>query len=227
MQPYFFPYLGYFQLIHAVDKFIFYDDVNFIKGGWINRNRLLINSQPNYFNAAIVGASSFKLINQINLDENNLWREKTLKTIKSSYGKAPQFSKVFPLLENIIRIETNSLSAFNMNSVEKIAGYLSLTANIEISSMKYDNKNLRGAERVLDICRKNEVEVYVNLIGGQNLYKKELFKQSKVELYFIQMQEVKYKQFGREFVPQLSIIDVLMFNEKAVVQEFLNNYTLL
>lgn len=227
MQPYFFPYLGYFQLLRAVDKFVFYDDVNFIKGGWVNRNRLLINSQPNYFNAATVNASPNKLISQIELNPSNHWREKLLKTIKSGYGKAPQFREVLPLLENLIRIETNSLSEFNINSIKGIADYLDLTAETEVSSLKYDNRELRGAERVLDICRKNQADIYINPVGGQELYEKEKFGQYGVELHFIQMCVINYKQFKVEFVPHLSIIDVLMFNEKEVVQKFIANYTLI
>ena len=96
MQPYFLPYIGYWQLLNAVDKYVIYDDVNYIKGGWINRNRILINKEPKYFNVKLNGASPNKLINEVEVSNDNIWQKKLLKTIEENYKKAPFLKKFFP-----------------------------------------------------------------------------------------------------------------------------------
>src|SRR6266498_1735594 len=105
MQPYLFPYLGYFQLIHAVDRFVVYDDVAFIKQGWVNRNRILINGQPSYVTVPLKQASSFRQIRDIEIDDspqNREWPSRFLKSVDNAYRRAPQFTHVFPLIESVV-----------------------------------------------------------------------------------------------------------------------------
>lgn len=226
MQPYLFPYIGYFQLINAVDRFVIYDDVNFIKGGWINRNRVLVNGVATYLNAGIKGASSFKLISEIELDANPLWRGKMLKTIKSSYGKAPHFSVVFEFLQTVILYPTNLLADFLTNSIVKLCDFIGVSTDVLRSSQMYQNRNLRSTERVLDICRQNAANTYINAIGGKELYRPEAFRENNIELKFLQTRQIAYQQFSRAFVPNLSIIDVLMFNSREKVSTLLSEYDL-
>ena len=144
MQPYLFPYIGYFQLINEVDKFVIYDDVNFIKGGWINRNRILIGGQPAYLNLGMKDASPYKLICEIELDKNPLWQKKMLKTIQASYGKAPNFQNVYALLTEIIAFSATKISDFIANSIVKISRFLEITTEIVCSKDSYKNRELSG-----------------------------------------------------------------------------------
>jgi len=227
MQPYLFPYLGYFQLISAVDKFIFYDDVNYIKSGWINRNNILINGEKKYITLNLKKSSSFKKINQICIGDRSI---KLLKTINQSYSKAPYFDMAFPIISDVFSsITTNSLiSEVAALSVIKISKYLDLNNVFEFSSQKYDDtKNFERSQRLIEICKRNNADTYINVVGGKELYSKEIFEQSKIHLNFLESSITKYKQFGDGFIPFLSIIDVMMFNPPGAILKMLYNYKLI
>lgn len=223
MQPYFLPYIGYFQLINMVDRYVIYDDVNFIKGGWINRNRILLNNSPFMINIPMEGASSFKKINEINLGKN---KEKILSTIQQAYKKAPYFKNVFPLITDIIQYNNNNLALFISNSICKITEYLQINTEIILSSdIKKDNE-LKAQEKVISICKSLNASEYYNAIGGKELYSKEKFAENGLMLKFIQSKPIIYSQFNNEFTPYLSILDVMMFNSQEVIGEMLNQLEL-
>ena len=134
MQPYFVPYIGYWQLLNAVDEYVIYDDVNYIKSGWINRNRILINGNPTYFNIPILGASSFKLINEISVNQNEKLIQKNLKTIKEAYKKAPFFNDVYPIIEKILTCEQTNLAKYIAYSIKAICLYLDIILSICLCS---------------------------------------------------------------------------------------------
>jgi len=212
-------------MIKAVDTFVFYDDVNFIKNGWINRNRILINGEASYFTLQLKDASSFKLINEISFTDN---RNKLLKSIAVSYSKAPYFNEVFDLIERCFHVEASNLSFIAINSVIQVANYLDLKTTFEISSEKYgETKGLDRAHRLIEICRINKANTYINAIGGEDLYEKSFFKQHEIELAFIKPKVIVYKQFKNDFVPWLSIIDVLMFNSIKEVHHMLDKFELI
>ncbi len=220
MQPYFLPYIGYFQLINAVDKFIFYDDVNFIKNGWINRNRIIINNKINYLTVQLNGASSNKLINEVEFTDN---RNKLISTINLAYKRAPYFNQVFPLINDILVFQTSSISELAIFSIEMVSEFLSINTIFEVSSLKYsDTKGLEKAERLKEICHRNEACKYINPIGGQGLYNKDDFRSANIDLHFLKTNFIKYKQFQHDFISNLSIIDVLMFNNSEIIQEYLS-----
>ena len=206
MQPYFLPYLGYWQLINAVDKFVIYDDVNYIKGGWINRNRYLYNSEAKVFNIIMM--------------------RKLYMTFEMAYKKAPYFTEVSGLLEEILNHKENNLSKFIEYSIRKISDYLDIDTEIIVSSDIVKDEELVREQRVMDICKRLGGTKYINPIGGKELYDKDEFAKNGLELDFIKMDEIVYKQFSDEFVPGLSILDVLMFNSRDKVKEFLELYSL-
>jgi hypothetical protein len=227
MQPYIFPYLGYFQLINAVDKFILYDDVNYIKGGWINRNQILMSGKKNYFTFELKDSSSFKKINQI-LVVGRV--DKLLKTIKQAYSKAPYFDVVFPIIEKIFsNITPNSLiSEIAEISIKEISMYFNIKTKFELSSNKYSETiDLQKEERILKICKINNAKTYINAIGGKDLYDKKHFLDNKVNLYFIKSKLSQYKQFKNDFVNNLSVIDVMMFNSLIQIQKMLGDYEII
>jgi len=229
MQPYVFPYIGYFQLIAAVDVFVFYDDVNFIKKGYIHRNHLLFNDKKTRFTISCKGISQNKKINEIVLDSKSAVLKKLLLSIEQHYKQAPFFKTIMPLLKSFFEsVSPNtSISQFAISSIEMVSEYLGLTTVFEVSSEKHAHTIDLGREARLIAITKNLGGVdYVNAIGGQDLYSTTSFKKEGVNLYFLKPEALPYPQFHNEFVPWLSIIDVLMFNSKATIHSLLNAYTL-
>ncbi|WP_083336797.1 WbqC family protein [Polaromonas sp. JS666] len=227
MQPYFFPYLGYWQLISAVDKFVIYDDVNYIKSGWINRNRILVNAEPTYITVPLERASPYKTIAETNVDGSGRWRGKLAKMVALSYGRAPFFSEVFPSIENLIRHETPSLSAYLAHQISTLAGLLDIDTEFALSSASYDNRHLSGQDRVLDICETEEAGTYVNAIGGKAIYDPAAFARRGIDLRFISTSSFDYSQAAPKFVPHLSIIDLLMQVGFTGAKQHLQSYELI
>jgi hypothetical protein len=223
MQPYLFPYIGYFQLIHAVDVFVIYDDVNFIKQGWINRNYILVNGKKHCLTLETKGASSYKHINQISIKPDRI---KIKKTLRQNYSKAPFFHDIDPLLEKIIDFPTDNLSFFVGNSIQEISLFLGIPTKFIISSQLGKNAQLTGQEKVIDICQGLGASIYINSIGGQSLYVKDEFNKNGITLYFLKTRKINYPQWGNEFIPDLSIIDVLMHNSKKIIIDFLSQFEL-
>lgn len=229
MQPYILPYIGYFQLVKSVDLFVFYDDVNFIKQGWINRNKILTGGKELLFTIPLKDASSFATIRdtEVNVIQFEKWRSKFLKTVSLSYKKALFFDKVYPIIEDVLMHSFSSISDYACLSVEKIASYLELKTKFSLSSVDYsDTKELDREARLLEIIKRNHSDRYINPIGGQVLYEKERFATHGITLDFIKSKPIVYQQFDNEFVPWLSILDVLMFNDVAMVNQLLDQYEL-
>ena len=238
MQPYFMPYLGYFQAISAVDKYILYDKVNFIKRGWINRNQIFVqNLGKEYITIPLKTKSSNLLISDVIIDNSLQWRKKILNLIYYNYKRAISFEEVYPLLTDIINTNVDTISEYNYLTLSSVCNFLDMKTQIEISGFDDYNEienylktlgdEIRKNERIFSICKQQGADIYINAIGGQELYSKEEFKENGIDLYFIKMDDIKYKQFSDEFVPYLSIIDVLMHNGKEGTKELLNRYTLM
>lgn len=227
MQPYFMPYIGYWQLMNYVDKYVIYDDVNFIKGGWINRNRILLNGNPSFFNIPMLGASSNKLINQIDVNLDKRVLGKKLRTLESAYEKAPQFPNVYPLLEKILGSEIENLAEYISNSIYLVSEYLGISTKFIVSSNLEKNCSLRGQEKVISICEILGADEYCNAIGGRELYSKQEFQRHNITLKFLESDRISYKQFDNEFQANLSLIDVMMFNSQKEIQQMLMKYRLI
>ena len=228
MQPYLFPHIGYFQLIQSVDKFILLDDVNYIKGGWINRNYILIANNPGLFTLELRNSSSNKRINEIEVNISPKWKKKFLKTLIQNYRKSPFFTSVFPLINNITDSKLKKISELNYYSISLLNEYIGINTILENSSEKYDNTHLKGQERVIDICQQEGANVYINSIGGKGLYNSKYFESNGIDLRFLEHCTAQYSQFEKEFIPGLSIIDVLMFNSpQKIKNHFLLDYKLI
>lgn len=223
MQPYLFPYLGYYQLVNSVDKFVFYDDVNFIKRGYINRNNILSNGKGVRFTLPVPGATQNKKINEFSFSSDV---KKLLTTIKQSYARAPYFGDVYPIIEKVLTQDDRSVTNLCKNSIISVFEYLQINKEFFVSSELDYPRETSAAEKLINISKKLECNKYINSPGGVDLYSKEYFFSKDIELSFIKMNEVIYKQRGEEFVPQLSMIDVLMWNDKNTVINFLNEYSL-
>lgn len=227
MQPYFLPYIGYYQLIKAVDKFVVYDDVNYINRGWINRNNILVGGKAHLFTIPLKDASQNKLIHEVALAEDAQWRKKLLKTIQQSYQKAPCYSSVYPVIESIVQYDTGTISELALQSLIQVNEYLGINTEIVPSSTVYANADLKAQDRILDICQQEQATRYINPIGGMELYDRQKFAEAGIELFFIKSSSVSYPQFKNDFVPWLSMLDVLMFNDVSTIHELLTAYELI
>lgn len=240
MQPYFFPYIGYFQLINCVNKYVIYDNVNFSKHSWVNRNRLIDkNKGEALITMPLVKQSHNSKIWEVTIDDNQPWRKKLLKNIETNYRRASQYEVVLPLLSSIINYKTSKLSEFNKNSIVEICKYLHIDTEI-IANKKYEElesdlltinpvteQELVKVKRIVGVCKTEKFNVYVNAIGGADIYNKNDFSANGIDILFLKPNNIVYNQFVKPFIPWLSIIDVIMFNKKADVNKMLNDYSLI
>jgi len=227
MQPYFLPYIGYYQLISAVDVFVVYDNIKYTKKGWINRNRLLRNGADAVFSLPLKkGSDSLDVVQRelaADFDRGGL-----LNQFKGAYGRAPYFAQTFPLLERIVCFDDNNLFRYIRHSLVQMCAHLGIDTEIRISSDIDIDHSLKNQDKVLALCQAIGANVYINAIGGIDLYSQEEFKARDIELKFIKSSVFVYPQFGAAFVPWLSIIDVLMFNELgSVTGRLASNYELI
>lgn len=249
MQPYFFPYLGYFQAIEAVDKYIIYSDLNYIYQGWVDRNRLIDKSgQVFYIRPQLENASVSKLISEIELSKKPFWKNKLIKTLTFSYAGAKHHKETLGLITDILQGTEEKLCEFNFNSTKNICSYLGIKTKLVHETTKYKDleAQLRSPDaiqnhfpeyinndieikviRALKMCEAEDAKTFVNAIGGRELYSKEIFEQNKINLRFLETKSYDYKQFNESFTPHLSIIDVLMHNGKDRTRELINNYNLI
>lgn len=227
MQPYFFPYIGYFQLIAAVDQFIVYDNIKYTKKGWINRNRMLQNGTDVMFSLPLKSdADSLDVcLRELASDFNC---DKLLNQFKGAYRRAPYFEQTFPLLEQIVRHEDTNLFRYLHHSLVKTCEHLDIKTRITVSSELDIDHGLKSQDKVLALCNAVGADTYVNAIGGMELYAKEAFLKQGVALQFIKSGPYEYAQLGGAFVPWLSIIDVMMFNPMDAVKAcIMSNYELI
>ncbi|WP_197062309.1 WbqC family protein [Dickeya chrysanthemi] len=227
MQPYFFPYIGYFQLISSVDKIVIYDNVKYTKKGWINRNRILVNNKDVVFSLPLKKASDYLTISERSLADT-FYPNELLSKIHGAYGKAPCFQSFFPVLESIISSKEKNLFLYIYNSIVELCKYLGIKTEFIISSHVSIDHALKGQEKVLALCEALQARKYINAIGGAELYSKETFREKNIELKFIKTTPFEYKQYNNNFIPWLSIIDVMMFNSCDTVRELIEtNYELI
>lgn len=228
MQPYFFPYLGYFQLINSVDLFVMYDNVEFSKNSWINRNRILNNFKDDYITLPVKKGSNVLKINERIIADT--WEKEKIKLknkIKNTYIKAPYYTQVFTLFQKSIEYKDLNLCNFINNTIQNICTYLHINTKIILASKLNINHSLKGQNKVIEICKTLNSSMYINSIGGIDLYQKDIFLKENMQLFFLKTNSTAYNQFNNMHVPYLSIIDVLMFNDISTIQTMLNQYELL
>lgn len=227
MQPYFFPYLGYWQLLASVDKFILLDDVNYINRGWINRNRIALNGSPSWLTLPLQGASQNRLICDIDIVADDGWKERMRRTLATAYAKAPQASMAQTLFETWLAQADGNLSAALHRSIMQIVDALGIQTTIVPSSRIYPKGELKGADRILDICLREEACVYVNPPGGKELYDAAMFRAAGVELQFLQPDLHRDElRSGASDGSVLSILDSMMHNSAEELAGAVNRFEL-
>ena len=227
-QPYLFPYIGYWQLIAAADCFVLLDDVNYIKKGFINRNRILYDNSAHPFTISLDHPSQNNLIMDSKLSADPESRMNFLRLVQDAYRHAPYYDAVYPLIERVMKNSETDLTEFIFYSIKETASYLRVNTDFTKSSLVEKDPSLRGQDRIIAICQKLGADTYINPTGGRELYDQESFAANGMQLYFIDMKPemVKYKQFAEPFVENLSVIDVMMFNSVEEISEMLKQYEL-
>ena len=226
MQPYFFPYIGYFQLINEVHEFVVYDNIEYTKKGWISRNRILVNNIDAYVSLPLKKDSDYLLVKDRFLaDTWDAERKKLLNRILESYRKAPYFKETYEVVEKCIMYEDHNLFNFIFHSIQTLVKHLCIDTKLTFSSSIIIDHQLKSEDKVIAICKEQKANTYINPIGGVSLYDKERFRSHNLELQFQKSNAIYYKQFSNEFIPWLSIIDVMMFNSCDEISSFLTNYS--
>ena len=250
MQPYFMPYIGYFQTIAAVDKYILYSNLNFIKEAWMNRNRLLMRDGTVVLTTIpLRSKSSNTMIYDVEIDNTQPWKTKFLRTVQMCYSRKPYYDEIYPMLADLLAVDYRLLKDLNAASITAIARYLGINTQIEADNSRYlpmeqllqsietdysllpylqKTKPIRKVARVIEMCRCEGADHFLNAIGGQQLYSKDEFAQYGIRLDFVQTNPIQYRQDTKNgtFVPNLSIIDVLMNNGREATRSLLTQYTL-
>jgi hypothetical protein len=225
VQPYFLPYIGYFALINAVDKFVYFDDVQYIKRGWVNRNRIKVVDKWHYIILPVKKAPASAKINEVCVVDNEKEIYKIKKAIEHSYRKTPYYNEIKTCIFDLI-VPGENISELNIDLTNKICNYLNINTKMYISSEIPKDNSLKGEDKISNMCKILGGDHYINPIGGIKLYSKQKFLESNLKLNFIKMNEIVYEQGKGDFIPNLSIIDVLMWNSKEDVKSWLHNCTL-
>ena len=228
MQPYVFPYIGYFHLIQASSMFVFYDDVTYIKGGWINRNRIINKEKKDLvFTIPISKASSYKLIKEISPALNAKWKNKFYKQLIQNYSKAPFFDSAIEPIMSVFARQYTDVTDLAIESISVIYSFLGIKFKFTKSSIiSPESRGMEKTDRLITIIKQLGYKNYVNPAGGREIYSKKYFSNHGVSLFFIKSIPIEYRQYSEKFVPWLSIIDIIMFNDKESTIELLGAYCL-
>ncbi|WP_332648199.1 WbqC family protein [Lysinibacillus sp. 54212] len=229
MQPYFFPYIGYFQLIHAVNEFIIFDNAQYIRRGWMNRNRILNGHKESiYINVPVQKAPRETKIKDIVINNELDWKANLFQQI-NYYRKAPNYAFVSDFLDECLYKNTSSLSQFNAILLKKVCNLLEIDTKITILSEKLPMISVANAadEWGVEVCKALNATTYINAIGGIEFYNQQKYLENNIEIQFIKPVLKPYKQFNQIFIPGLSIIDVMMFNHTQEIKEMLEIHELI
>lgn len=219
MQPYFLPYIGYFQLMAGTDKFVVLDDVHFINRGWINRNRIAVGGKPHWWTIPLVNATQNRLINEIEIAEDTGWKRKMLRMLELSYGRSEFAADTLALAREIVEAAHGRLSSFLFGQLHSVAAHLALTPTFVLSSEAHPKRDLTGQDRIIDICQREGAATYVNLPGGRDLYRRSVFVDAGIELLFLEpnLRRLDLRHNGGAEGPTLSIVDLLMLNPVTAI----------
>lgn len=228
MQPYFFPYIGYYSVLKHVDRYIYLNNVQYIYHGWMNRNRILHPKEGwQYINVPIKKHSRNDVINEVIINNQIEWKKKILNQIEHYKKHAPFYGEVKQLLEKIFSHDFERLSELNISIDQAIAEYLGITTLTDVISemdLRYE-KPVKPDEWALNICKAlGSVKEYWNAPGGKEFFDAEKYARANIDLKFLKINLHPYKQKGNQFEAGLSIIDGMMFNSVEEINKMLDDF---
>lgn len=227
MQPYFLPYIGYWQLLNYVDTFVIYDNIQFTKKGWIHRNRILDQGKDYLFSLPLKKDSDFLDVkDRVIAPDAKKSIQKIINKIENSYQKAPFYKARIDLIKSCFLQDESNLFQFILNSVNWIMDELSISTKLKISSEIHIDHSLKSQDKVLALSKALNASEYINPIGGLDLYSKDDFIKAGVNLKFLKPLHIEYQQFNHPFISSLSIIDLLMFNDNSTIETYLDRFKL-
>jgi hypothetical protein len=229
MQPYFFPYIGYISLIKHVDEFILLDEVQFIRHGWIERNRILKPIEGwQYFQVPLKKHNRETKIKDVVIDNQQNWKKKILAQIIHYRKKAPYYFQIIDMLNGFFAREYDDIVSLNNFALITVCDYLGICTPIKVFSyinIQLDQINASD-EWALNICKSMNADEYWNPPGGIDLFDKSKYQANNIKLFFQKCAIREYDQKRANFEPGLSIIDVMMFNDPIVINQMLDDYEL-
>ena len=231
MQPYFFPYVGYFSLMEYADRFVFFDTPQYISRGWVNRNRLMTAAgEPVYMTVPIRKMPRETAIMDIAIDQSQDWKEKIYGQLSAYKKRAPRFKAVSGFVHDVLDgFEGDSLSALNIRGMKAVAAELGIDCAFDtFSEMELPIGEVHAPDEwALEISRAMKAEVYVNPPGGMEFFDKSKYDRAGIDLQYLQSNLKPYVQRVGKWVPGLSILDVMMFCGQDEIRDILNDYTIL
>lgn len=231
MQPYFFPYIGYFSLIDYADRWIVFDTVQYIERGWVNRNRIIHPTQPeySYITVPLKAHKQNAAICDVMIKSDKQYIERITGQLTASYKKrAPYFKEVTELVKDCLNAEKRNLSMLNVIALDKVCKYIGIPFSYEVFSemdLAVDDVNDAG-EWALNISKALGADEYVNPPGGVALFDEKKFNEAEIKLTFLKSNLTPYNQKKAKFIEGLSIIDVMMFNSPEEIRDMLKDYSL-
>jgi hypothetical protein len=230
MQPYVFPYMGYMNLVNAADKFVFYDDVNFIKNGWINRNRIMLMGEPYRFSIPLKQQSQNISIECTEVFELSRFVDKFLKQLGSSYKHSPYKNSVLDYVREVLSDNHKNIGEIAVSSVELFFRYIGIEKEFHYSSKEFSStRGLKKADRLIKITQLLNSSEYLNALGGSSLYAKDLFASKGIIISFVKPSLMPYVHCNVGngiFRPGLSIVDIMMNLSEHEIRTQLDSYEL-
>ena len=230
-QPYFFPYLGYFSLIRQTDRFILLDEIQYIKQGWINRNRILASDGGwQYIRVPMAKFHQTDLISQVKISDKEDWREEILNRLLVYKGHGPYFRETMETVGKALSLDTDNITRLNEHALKAVCDHIGIASELRIfSDLELKVQKAEAPDEVpLNICRAlGNIEEYWNLEGGAEFYDRSKFDREGIGIKFVKMNLQQYPQIHENFEPALSILDVMMFNDPDQIQRMLDDYQLL
>ena len=225
-QPYFFPYIGYWQVIHVADTFFVGDNAHYIKNGWIHHNRILgQDDQPLDFGIQVSHASVDRYINETKRVVNLKRADKMCRVLEYYYSKAPHYNEAMDVIRPILMDEETDLTRYLVGQLKTVATYLGITTEIRLLSEVSARWDCQAPEVIRRTCRHFGCSDYINSITGTKYYAKEAFGEMGIDLHFIRRNDdIHYKQRCDEYVPDLSIIDTMMYCSREEMHDMLDRY---
>lgn len=227
MQPYFLPYIGYFQLMSAVNEFVILDDVNYIKRGWINRNRILVDGKEMYITKPIRGASQNKRINELQFVDDPGIGENMLRTISYAFRKSLFYLESEELFRNVILNTELRVPEYLEYSLIKLCEKLDIKVKISRASSYRNMLHASGQDGIIELCKILGCDSYYNAIGGQKLYDKKAFSSEGIELNFVKTDFEKMRMISSFQHLDYSILEIMAEHERSRVKDLLACFSII
>ncbi len=211
-QPTFLPWLGWWNKFARADTLVLLDDVQFPNSGrsWMNRVRVLVDGQPGWITMPVLRThDGVHSVRETRVDDAKPWRGKIAATLTDSYGEAPYFDEVFPVVEELLRLPTDNIAELNEHGIRQLAARLELDGH-ELVRQSDLGVHESSNDLLIGLCKKLDAGTYLTGDGADGYLEPKKFGAARLELVEQQYVPPRYPQHVEEHVAGLSIVDALM-----------------